>query len=365
MLKSGRIQWPETLTVCYADTRMELPPLSIAAYGIIDRLRELGIDVRVVMAPLDKRYFVYMLGRGVPPPKNTFRWCTGQIKVEPMKRELERIAVERMTARWVIDKNGKERCVPFPGEKILMLTGVRQGESAMRDGRIAMSCGRDGAECGQGWYQESLPDDLCDTLAPILHWRVCHVWAWLRHWAPKPEYGEWDTEDLADAYGGDEAEEINARTGCLGCPLASRDTALDAVMKSSRWEYLEPFKELRPLYQELWGKEHRKRMPKGEQRKDGTLTKVQCRQGPLTMQARQMALERILDIQARINAAAVCSNRPTVDILNSEEEARIRELILANTWPRRWTGLEDNGDEYFVEDKGPQKALFAALEGVE
>lgn len=65
------------------------------------------------------------------------------------------------------------------GEKFLMLTGVRTGESVARDQRIEASCGKNGAECGQGWFQEATPDAVADTLAPILHWRVCHVWDWL------------------------------------------------------------------------------------------------------------------------------------------------------------------------------------------
>src|SRR4051812_13738030 len=208
LIGAGQVAAPTTLTVLYADTRLELLPLWIAARSIRDELEERGIDVRVVMAPMDKRFLVYVLGRGVPPPNNnTLRWCTRQIKIDPMAAELRRLFGER-------------------GTKVLMLTGVRQGESAIRDGRIAMSCGRDGGECGQGWYQETLPDQLCDTLAPLLHWRVCHVWEWLRHWAPAAEFGDWSTEIIAEAYGGDEAEENNARTGCNGCPLAELDLAL-------------------------------------------------------------------------------------------------------------------------------------------
>ncbi|MBN0654011.1 phosphoadenosine phosphosulfate reductase, partial [Pseudomonas aeruginosa] len=101
-----------------------------------------------------------------------------------------------------------------------------------RDKRIEMSCGKDGAECGQGWYQKVLPEakglkGRLATLAPLLHWRVCHVWEWLKHWAPLAEFGDWSTAMIADAYGGDEAEEINARTGCTGCPLASEEKALE------------------------------------------------------------------------------------------------------------------------------------------
>src|ERR1700741_3821676 len=118
-----------------------------------------------------------------------------------------------------------------------MLTGVRKGESSIRDGRIAMSCGKDGAECGQGWYQTGLDNELCSTLAPILHWRVCSIWDWLKIFAPSKNYGEWPTAILADAYGGDEAEEINARTGCIGCPLAQKDKALEAIVSIPYWSY--------------------------------------------------------------------------------------------------------------------------------
>ena len=139
LIESGRIPRPRSLTVFYADTRQELPPLAIAAEQIMDELRERGIRVEIVTAPMDKRFMVYILGRGVPPPNNnTLRWCTRQIKIDPMQAALT------------------ERIAEFGG-KFLMITGVRQGESAIRDARIEMSCGKDGAECGQGWYQKVLP----------------------------------------------------------------------------------------------------------------------------------------------------------------------------------------------------------------
>jgi DNA sulfur modification protein DndC len=75
--------------VFYADTRLELPPLQRAA-GDHRQLRQYDwIKVEVVRAPLDKRFMVYILGRGVPPPNNnTFSWCTRQIKVDPMAHAL-------------------------------------------------------------------------------------------------------------------------------------------------------------------------------------------------------------------------------------------------------------------------------------
>lgn len=181
LLESGQIPKPETLTVLYADTRLELLPLWLSAQEIRDDLQERGIEVRTVMAPMDKRFLPYVLGRGVPPPNNnTLRWCTRQIKIDPMKEEMTRLFGDK-------------------GEKILVLTGVRRGESVSRDNRIALSCARNGAECGQGWYQETLPEELTNTLAPIDHWRVCHVWEWLKNWAPQAEFGDWSTSLLAEA----------------------------------------------------------------------------------------------------------------------------------------------------------------------
>ncbi len=324
LIQTGQVKAPKSLTVLCADTRLELIPLWLAAKGVTEKLQRLGIDVRIVMAPIDDRFLVYILGRGVPPPSNTFRWCTGQIKVEPMEAELIKLYSE-------VDS------------KILMLTGVRQGESAIRDGRIAMSCGKDGAECGQGWYQTGLENDLCSTLAPILHWRVCSIWDWLKIFAPSDKYGAWPTGILADAYGGDEAEEINARTGCIGCPLANKDKALNAVIEIPYWSYLKPLLKLRPIYKEMKKRQYRLRKD-GERNKDGRLAKNQQRMGPLTFEARLSFLDQILEIQTEVNSAAEILGKPRIDILNTEEENRIRQLIALKTWPDGWDGSEVRAD---------------------
>lgn len=331
LIRTGRIVPPKSLTVFYADTRLELPPLAIAARRIMEQLSGLGIRCHVVTAPLDKRFLVYILGRGVPPPNNnTLRWCTRQIKIDPMTAALEARLDEL-------------------GGGILMITGVRQGESAIRDQRIVMSCGKDGAECGQGWYQKVLPSakgvrGRVATLAPLLHWRVCNVWDWLRIYAPMAEYGGWGTAAIADAYGGDEADEINARTGCAGCPLASKDLALDTIVAMAQWAYLAPLKELKPLWRELRTPQHRLRKPGIERLKDGSIAANPQRMGPLTFDARLMGLDRVLSIQARVNQQAHRLGLPEIDILNWEEEARIRELIAAETWPQGWDGDEPTAD---------------------
>ncbi len=307
-LAAGKVPAPESLTVLYADTRMELPPLQNSALRILNELERSGMQTQVVMPRLDDRFYVYMLGRGVPAPSNTFRWCTPQLKIEPMHAALADLRQQA-------------------GDKLLMLTGVRLGESAARDQRIAVSCSKDSGECGQGWFQVATPQAVADTLAPLLHWRLCHVFDWL--YFENDKHGL-DTTGIAAVYGEDEI-----RTGCVACNLASRDNALERLLRQPEWQQLRPLLELRELYAELKLAKNRKRKSEPEMRQDGRWAMNVQRLGPLTMEARLYGLERVKDIQSRAG----------VDLINEEEEARIRELIELNTWPNKWTGDEVNGDQ--------------------
>jgi DNA sulfur modification protein DndC len=306
-IRAGLVPAPASLTVLYADTRMELPPLQQSAVQLLATLSAQGISTQVVLPRMDDRFFVYMLGRGVPPPSNTFRWCTSQLKIEPMHIALAHL---------------RQQC----GEKLLMLTGVRLGESAARDQRIALSCSKDSGECGQGWFQIATPDSMADTLAPLLHWRLCHVYDWLYFEDGRHGY---DVTGIAAIYGEDDV-----RTGCVGCNLASRDNALERLLRKPEWSHLSPLLELRPLYAELKLAKNRKRKAEPELRKDGKFATNVQRLGPLTMAARQMGLDRILDIQQRTG----------VDLVNAEESTAIRQMWRDNVWPNKWTSNDIDGD---------------------
>ncbi len=334
LIQTGRVKAPKSLTVLMSDTRMELPPLFTTAMQVMKEVRQLGFSARLVLPRMDDRFFVYMLGRGVPPPSNTFRWCTAQLKIEPMVEALRSL---RDTY----------------GQKFLMLTGVRIGESAARDARIAVSCGKNNSECGQGWFQKSTPESVADTLAPILHWRLCQVWDWLTGMVPEGYEHGFSTQLIASVYGQDEDLETHARTGCVGCNLASRDFALEHIIRRPQWRSYEPLMQLRPLYAELKKPQNRLRKDGTECRKDGSLVSNPCRMGPLTMQARLWGLSRIKEIQRGAG----------VDLINSEEESRILNLIKCNTWPRGWDGSEPLASVPFA-NVNPDGSVQPNLEGV-
>lgn len=319
-IRTGQVPAPESLTVLYADTRLELPPLQRTALNLLATLRGQGFNARVVLPEVDERFLVYMLGYGVPPSSNTFRWCTQQIKVEPMLAALEDLRAQH--------------------GKLLMLTGVRVGESAARDQRIAVSCSVNGGECGQGWFQVSTPESTADTLAPLLHWRVCHVYDWLYY---DPFRHGYAVPGVADVYGEDEV-----RTGCVGCPLASRDVALERVIRRQEWAHLTPLLELKPLWRELKKAQWRKRKIEPEQRQDGAWARNVQRMGPLTMEGRAYGLKRVLEIQRQAG----------VNILDGAEEARIREMWALDMWPRKWSARDADADTPLRE------ALRVTLDGL-
>lgn len=323
LIDMGRVKPPKSINVMYCDTGMEITPLHLNALRLLEQMRGRGWNCAVIRPKLDDRFFVYMLGRGVPPPQPGFRWCVGNLKLEPMEGYLNSL---------------KARCGRF-----VTFTGVRVGESAARDQRIAIACTKDGAECSQGHLQYSAQankaSDLCH---PIIHWRVCQVWEWLI--TAEVEHG-FSTMLMAEAYGGDEAEEINARTGCIQCNVAKRDMALENLAKGGKWAYLAPLMRLRDIYSTLSRPKSRHKKLGGERNADGKLSKNQGRLGPLTMKARRWGLNEILTIQSKINERAAELEMPEVTLIYPEEIKRIYWSWEQNLYPRKWDGSEPTGSK--------------------
>src|SRR3546814_4769625 len=137
---------------------------------------------------------------------------------------------------------------------------------------------------------------------------------------------------------------VNARTGCMGCPLATRDLALDAVIAQPDWSYLAPLKGLRPVWRTLREPQHRLKKTGLDAAGAIASGKNKQRMGPLTFEARSWALEQVLAIQVAVNRAGFRRDRPKIDSLDVEEEMRIRALIAAGTWPDGWEGDEPTAD---------------------
>lgn len=304
-LAEQHVARPRSLTLLYADTRVELPPLHAAAMQVIEAVRAQGYQARIVEPPYLKRLYVNILGRGLPPPNSwNNRWCTRMMKAEPMDRAMRDLERQHGTGQ------------------VLFLTGVRMGESQARDQRISTSCSTDDGECGQGWFQQRR-----HALAPLLHWRVCWVWKWIYSQEnPLPVVRAIEPVYAADDF-------VDIRTGCMGCPVVSQDVALHYLVKRPEWAHLAPFEELRGVFDDMARPEYRLRRPEWV-KADGTVSKRSHQLGPLTIEARRLFFDRIRDIERRANYR----------LISDREETLIQRLWRWKVWPRGWTGTEPRGD---------------------
>lgn len=305
-LESDTIPSPESLTVLYADTQMELPPLTITAQKVMAELKERGYHAKTVVPPLEKRFWATILGRGVIPPKSKLRWCTRQLKKDPMDMGLPQV--------W-------ER---YDKDKVLILTGVRMGESTDRDQRITASCSTDDGECGQGWYQQHE-----HALAPLLHWRVCWIWKWL--------FGDLNpltiTREIEDVYKADDFFDI--RTGCIGCNLVKTDWALKTLIRNPQWEHLRPLMRLKGVYEEMAQRKHRVRY-KPTPRKDGTYNPKRVNNyGALKMASRRYFYDQIVAIESEAH----------YPLIPPDEKAYIHDCWANDVWPDSAKNRYQDGEQ--------------------
>lgn len=209
------------IDVVYADTMLEIPSIKqyalsfLSSLQTISRLTDLPLHCHVVLPRIEERYWVYLLGRGYPPPHQRFRWCTRRLKVQPIEDKLKQFTRPNRTS---------------------IITGVRFGESKDRDKRLVRSCTR-GGECGQGLWMQYSRRLEATYLAPLVDWSDCDVWDFLLLFAPSLGY---PTAQLERVYNGRET-----RFGCWMCTVVRQDKAMEKTIAQAEWSYLAPLAELR------------------------------------------------------------------------------------------------------------------------
>jgi DNA sulfur modification protein DndC len=83
---------PDQIDVVYCDTGVESPVLDGYVKTIFAKLNEefrttrLGFRTKILKAPVAERFFVKIVGRGYPPPTQSFRWCTKNLRIKPVAR---------------------------------------------------------------------------------------------------------------------------------------------------------------------------------------------------------------------------------------------------------------------------------------
>ena len=113
---------PPRIVAIYCDTGVENPIINAFVKTTILSLRKearkdgVAFDCKVIAPQVDQSFFVRIIGRGYPPPTNSFRWCTKDIRIRPFQRFLR-----------------------AHSDGTLIAVGTRIGESQQRDRSLRKS----------------------------------------------------------------------------------------------------------------------------------------------------------------------------------------------------------------------------------
>lgn len=191
----------QKLYIVTADTLMEIPFFQEYVEGVkirlLEYIRREGINAELVTVKPEPKdsFWVSVLGKGYPAAHMGFRWCTGKLKIDPI-RKFTRAATD--------------------GREYTVFVGVRAAESELR-ARI--------------YKQKNYKPR---HFAPILDWSAHDVWEYLLT-APCP-WGDHAELVKVYKYSSDEcvygeAQGVcvgNARYGCWACPL-QKSSQLDMI----------------------------------------------------------------------------------------------------------------------------------------
>jgi DNA sulfur modification protein DndC len=228
--------------VISTDTRVENPIISAWVRQSHEQLqaaakrKKLPFEPHLLIPEVQDTFWVNLIGKGYPAPRQKFRWCTERLKIRPSNA-------------FVRDQ------VRAHGETILVL-GTRKAESGKRSHTMAKHA--KGRVRDRLSPNASLPNSL--IYSPIEDWTDEDVWLYL-HTFPNPwsAKGKNLNKDLFRIYRGATADNDcplvvdtstpscgGSRFGCWVCTLVDRDKSMEAmVLNDDEKSWMEPLLELR------------------------------------------------------------------------------------------------------------------------
>lgn len=282
--------------VC-SDTLVETPVVVSLIKETLDTVNErakvddLPLTAHQVTPRTDKTFWVNLLGKGYPAPTPMFRWCTENMKINPV-------------SEFIKDK------VSTYGEVIVIL-GARKEESSTRAQVIA----RHRIEGSRLNKHNNLPNAFVYT--PIEDWTADDVWMLLMG-AQTP----WGTSNrkLFELYKDSNQGECplvidkstpscgNSRFGCWTCTVVTKDKAMESLIQSGeKWmQRLADFRNTLTLSNDEVKRHELRNFKRRSGRvtfySDNRITENEERQeqfvrGPLIMDVRKAWLKELLTIE--------------------------------------------------------------------
>lgn len=311
----------KTVHVISTDTLVESPVVAVWATQSLNKMKlaaeaeGLPIIPHRLTPEIKNTYWVNVIGRGYPYPRQNFRWCTDRMKIAPSNNFIKQILDAESEA--------------------IMVLGSRKAESATRKAVL------------EGYEKKryrahlspngSFPNSYVFT--PIENWSNNNVWQFLMQ-NPNP-WGHSNKELMAMYSGASSDGECplvidtstpscgNSRFGCWICTLVTEDKSMSAMIKNDEEKaWMLPLLEFRNDIAAM--EDHdidRKR--RDFRRMTGKLTWHNGRlvHGPYTKEVREEFLRKLLRLDVLIHEIGP-EEIADVPLITMDELRYIRKLWL-------------------------------------
>jgi DNA sulfur modification protein DndC len=321
--------------VISTDTLVENPviaawvDISLKRMQVAAREQGLPIQPHRLTPSLENRFWVNLIGKGYPAPRNKFRWCTDRLKISASTKFIQDLSEAN-------------------GEAILVL-GQRRGESQARDKVL---------DTYQHSTRERLSRNKDPKLSrvwvylPIETWSSDDVWEYIIQ-TPNP-WGV-DNQDLFNIYRGATPDAEcpivvdkstpscgDSRFGCYVCTMVSQDKSMAAmILNDENKAWMQPIMVFRDKFlatsADQSDREHR-----DFRRLNGRLTVKNERlvHGPYSQERRRVLLLELLKASKAAAEGGKGQGYENVELISIEELDEIRRI---------W--VEDKGE---IEDLLPR-----------
>lgn len=303
--------------VISTDTLVENPVIAMWVEVSLAQMKVAAMSQRLPIHPhrltpsLENRFWVNLIGKGYPAPRNKFRWCTDRLKISASTRFIQELSEAN-------------------GEAILVL-GQRRGESHARDKVIEQ-------------YKTSTRDRLSRNkdpklsrvwvYLPIETWASDDVWEYIIQ-TPNP-WGV-SNQELFDIYRGATPDAEcpivvdkttpscgDSRFGCYVCTMVTQDKSMAAMIQNDDARaWMQPIMDFRDRYLAVSDRSMR-----DFRRMSGKLILMNERlvHGPYTQERRAELLQELLKAQQSAQAAGKADGFDCIELIGLDELQEIRRL---------------------------------------
>ena len=315
----------KAIHVITTDTLVENPIVSAWVRNSLERMKiaaqeqEIPVIPHLLQPAIQDTFWVNLMGKGYPAPRNQFRWCTERLKINPANHFIREM-------------------VRVNGETILVL-GTRRAESTTRAATMAKY--QEGRIRNRLSPNKNLPNSLIYT--PIEDWRNDEVWIYLNQW--QNPWGN-SNKDLFTMYRGATADNEcplvidtstpscgDSRFGCWVCTMVNKDRSMEAMIQNDEEkEWMQPLLDIRnelDLHDDRDRRDFRRIYGKVElfERNIKGKTSIEPIPGPYTKQWREHWLRRVLEAQTKIRYHGP-EEMQNITLITEEELSEIRRIWL-------------------------------------